>query len=340
MEILNSFKTLNRLIPYSQTPRICAGQFLMQVRCRQTKHWNPKFKKQRAQKFIHVDLPNYQEKKDDLSQEEIRSRMKERGVLPPRPWLERPFHISCTGGIFEPYIPPEGDGKKSLISASGAKQKFEFLEKKSKSMLAVRKIRSYEEDFDSNEFATEAQDVYLDAHRHMALKEKHKLREFVTERCYPEMMHNVKDKTIHWKFLKSLEPPRVVHARVTDIITKENMFAQITVRFHSQQMLAIYDRFGRLIHGSEIIAKDVLEYIVFEKHISNEYGKWRLHDKIIPDWLPAQQVPLATYQIIEKFEDHQLKIADSKPNEDREQLELEKPTDGAIKVERSIGSTS
>lgn len=50
----------------------------------------------------------------------------------------------------------------------------------------------------------------------------------------------------------------------------------------------MYDRFGRLIHGSEILGKDVLEYVVFEKHLSNLYGSWRLHDKIIPDWAPPK----------------------------------------------------
>ncbi|OWR45104.1 putative 39S ribosomal protein L45 [Danaus plexippus plexippus] len=63
----------------------------------------------------------------------------------------------------------------------------------------------------------------------------------------------------------------------------------ITVRFHSRQQLAVYDRFGRLIHGSEIVAKDVLEYVVFEKHLSNVYGAWRIHDKIIPDWAPPRE---------------------------------------------------
>ncbi|XP_050341089.1 probable 39S ribosomal protein L45, mitochondrial [Bactrocera neohumeralis] len=274
-----------------------------QLRHRQTKHWNPKFKKLRAQKFVKLDLPNFHEKPGDLTQEEIRSRLKERGVLPPRPWLERPFHISCTGGIFEAYVPPEGDGKKSFISSVGAKQKLEFLEKKSKSVMAVRKIRSYEEEFSTDDFASEAQDIYIAAHNQMAAKNKHQLREFVTERCYPEMMHNVRDKTIHWRFLQSLEPPRLVHARVTDIVSKENLYAQVTVRFHTQQMLAIYDRFGRLMHGSEILAKDVLEYVVFEKHISNEYGKWRLHDKIIPDWLPAKEPAPITYRVIEEPEE-------------------------------------
>ena len=60
-------------------------------------------------------------------------------------------------------------------------------------------------------------------------------------------------------------------------------------------MLAVYDRFGRLMHGSEIIAKDVLEYVVFEKHLANLYGKWRVHGKIIPDWLPPKEPSLITY---------------------------------------------
>jgi large subunit ribosomal protein L45 len=55
------------------------------------------------------------------------------------------------------------------------------------------------------------------------------------------------------------------------------------------QTLALYDRFGRLAYGSESLAKDCLEYVVFEKHISDEYGLWRIHGKIIPDWMPPGQ---------------------------------------------------
>lgn len=247
--------------------------------------------------MVKIELPNFREKHEDLSDEEIKSRMKEKGLLPPRQWMERPFHVSSTGGVFEPYVPPEGDGKLSALSRTGAKQKFEFLEKKSKSMLAVRKIRSYEDDFDAVEFAQHAQQVYVDAHQALSAQAKYAIREFVTERAYPEMMWNVKYKTIRWQFLKSLEAPRVVHARCTDVISKDNIFAQVTVRFHTQQVLAIYDRFGRLMHGSEILAKDVLEYVVFEKHLSNEYGVWRLHDKLIPDWMPAKDPAPITYRI-------------------------------------------
>lgn len=63
-------------------------------------------------------------------------------------------------------------------------------------------------------------------------------------------------------------------------------------------MLAIYDRFGRLMHGSEIIAKDVLEYVVFEKHLSNQYGLWRIHAKIVPHWLPPKEPTKRTFRQI------------------------------------------
>ena len=52
-----------------------------------------------------------------------------------------------------------------------------------------------------------------------------------------------------------------------------------------------------MIHGSEVVAKDVLEYVVFEKHLSNIYGIWRLHSKILPDWLPPKEPGRLTYRV-------------------------------------------
>ncbi|KAB0795662.1 hypothetical protein PPYR_09723 [Photinus pyralis] len=267
------------------------------VRHRRTKHFNPKFRQLRKLKVIKVKLPKFNENTDDLTEEEIRSKMKERGMLPPRPWIENQYFISSTGGIFEPYVPPEGDGKVSPVSAQGAKQKLQFLEKKTKTMMAIRKIRSFEEEFDTPTFCKLAENIYIKAHECMMSRDEEEVIKYVTETAYPEILNNIANKTIRWKFLKNIELPRVAHARCTDVITKENIFAQITVRFHSQQVLAVYDRFGRLLHGSEIIAKDVLEYVVFEKHLANEYGVWRIHGKIIPDWLPRRDATLLTHKL-------------------------------------------
>lgn len=165
--------------------------------------------------------------------------------------------------------------------------------------MAIRKIRQYEEDFKPATFAQTAQDIYIKANEMLMEKDKENISEYVTERLYPEILFNTKNVTIRWKFLKSIEPPRVVHVRQTHLISKENLFAQVTVRMHTQQTLAIYDRFGRLMHGSEIIAKDVLEYVVFEKNISNMYGEWRMHDKIIPSWAEPKQPSIPTYRYVE-----------------------------------------
>ncbi|XP_023014765.2 mitochondrial ribosomal protein L45 [Leptinotarsa decemlineata] len=266
------------------------------VRHRRTKHWNPKWKLFRRMKVMKVDLPKFNEKTEDLSDEELRKRLKEQGILPPRPWVERQFFIHSTGAVFEPYVPPEGDGKISPISKQGAMQSLEFLTKKSKTMMAIRKVRQYEEDFDTPDFCKEALKIYIKMHEMLADRDEEGIIDVVTERAYPEVLHNVRNKTIRWKYIKEIELPRIVQARCTDVITKENIFAQLTVRFHTQQTLAIYDRFGRLIHGSEIIAKDVLEYVVFEKHLSNQYGTWRVHGKIIPDWLPPREPSAITFK--------------------------------------------
>ena len=50
------------------------------------------------------------------------------------------------------------------------------------------------------------------------------------------------------------------------------------------QKLALYDQYGRLMYGDAQKPRDVLEFVVFERHLANEYGKWRVHGKIKPDW--------------------------------------------------------
>lgn len=62
-----------------------------------TKHYNPKFKKMRAQKYMKIELPDFSEDAQEMSQEKMRQKMKERGLIPPRPWMERAFYISATG---------------------------------------------------------------------------------------------------------------------------------------------------------------------------------------------------------------------------------------------------
>lgn len=51
-----------------------------------------------------------------------------------------------------------------------------------------------------------------------------------------DMTAGLEYKTFRWTFHNSLEPPQVVHTRVAYLLTEDNKFAQVTVRFHSKQV--------------------------------------------------------------------------------------------------------
>lgn len=40
------------------------------------------------------------------------------------------------------------------------------------------------------------------------------------------------------------------------------------------------------MYGNPDLERDILDFVVFEKNIVDLYGKWKIHDKITPDWLP------------------------------------------------------
>lgn len=63
-----------------------------------------------------VELPDFRKKVEDMTDQEISDQMKKMNVFPQRQWQERSLFLHATGGLFEPYVPPEGDGKVSPIS--------------------------------------------------------------------------------------------------------------------------------------------------------------------------------------------------------------------------------
>ncbi|XP_003222531.2 large ribosomal subunit protein mL45 [Anolis carolinensis] len=219
------------------------------------------------------------------------------GVVVPHEPMSRPINISCTAGIFESYVPPEGDARISSLSKEGLKQRAQQVKQTAASQLAIRKIKDYDPDFSTKTFAEKAQDIFIEAHNNLTNFNKEKMHALVTEYCFPDMVRGNRYKTIRWSFLESLEPPRVVQVRCPTMVSKDNLYGQVTVRMHSRQTLAIYDRFGRLMYGGEQIPKDVLEYLVFERHLVNPYGQWRLHGKIVPAWAPPKEHIIKTVMI-------------------------------------------
>ncbi|KAM6042477.1 large ribosomal subunit protein mL45 [Theristicus caerulescens] len=233
----------------------------------------------------------------ELSPEEKERRLQSLGRVFPDERIERTFYLACTADIIDPYVPPEGDARLTSLSKDGLKQKMEKLKQTAASQLALRKIKDHDPDFSTKTFPEKAQEIFIEAHNCLANFNKQKLHSLVTERCYPEMVRGNRYKTIRWSFVESLEPPRVVHVRCDSIVSRGNLYGQVTVRMHTRQILAIYDRFGRLMYGGEQVPKDVLEYVVFERYLVNPYGAWRMHGKIVPEWAPPKEPIVKTVMI-------------------------------------------
>ncbi|XP_059151209.1 large ribosomal subunit protein mL45-like [Physella acuta] len=273
-----------------------------------SKHWGMKWKLLRGKKVYKVDLPKFNELKKDRTDhknktaDEIRMDMKKNGSLPPRTFQELPLNISCTRAFMDQFKPPDGDGKHSSISGSILSGSISRMMKGPKTIKHVRKLKKYE-DFNESEFAVEAQNIVIEAQNLLQniYKNQERLHQLVTEKAFPEMVHGLHSKTMQWKFVETVEPPRVVQIRTDEMITEGNLFAQVTVRMHTKQILAIYDRFGRLMYGDPLTPKSVLEYVVMEKWISDTYGQWRIHGKIIPEWMTPRDNLIRTYKV-PKFE--------------------------------------
>lgn len=265
-----------------------------------TKHWDQKWRTARSRKVWKVDLPDFDKARQgnkNMTPEEVRSKFKEKGVAPPNPYEEREIFSPCTLALIDAYQPPPGDGKSSslidkvkLPVVAGA----DFV----KWRRHVNVIKSFEgEEFNVDSFTKQTTDIYIKAHEALANKDDKSIFQYVTEHCFPVMAAGLNRHTIIWKYLGDVEPPQAVQVRAADMIGKGNKFAQITVRMHTKQILAVYDRHGRLAYGSPTDVKEVLEYIVFEKYLANEYGTWRVHERIRPQGTstPISQIVPKTY---------------------------------------------
>jgi hypothetical protein len=79
------------------------------------------YRRLRGKKVAKVELPDFdlirsQSQSMRSTPEEMRSKLKEKGIVPHRSWDERPLYIATSGSVMDAYKPPEGDGKLSIIS--------------------------------------------------------------------------------------------------------------------------------------------------------------------------------------------------------------------------------
>ena len=51
------------------------------------------------------------------------------------------------------------------------------------------------------------------------------------------MTENLRFTTVRWKWIESLEAPVVQHMVTQEMMSKSELFAQVTVRIHSKQVI-------------------------------------------------------------------------------------------------------
>ncbi|NWU35667.1 RM45 protein, partial [Hylia prasina] len=150
---------------------------------------------------------------------------------------------------------------------------------------SLRKIKDHDPDFSTKTFPEKAQEIFIEANNSLA-KQIHPSI-FPHQ---PAQQGRTLSPFLGWKTLKSHPMDR------STSLCPRSLQNPIFFGIFSQ-ILAIYDRFGRLMYGGEEIPKDVLEYVVFERYLVNPYGTWRMHGKIIPEWAPPKDPIIKTVMI-------------------------------------------
>ncbi|TNN08181.1 putative 39S ribosomal protein L45 isoform 3 [Schistosoma japonicum] len=135
------------------------------VRYIRHKPWVPKFRliRQMQPWESPVDL-SANKLNENESTSDLRRRLRRNGMLPPLLFYDRPINIGHTGQIFDPYVPPDGDGQTSLLSPKRLTHLKDELVDKGKNYKDLLLIRSHEPSFKSKPFASEAENIYIEAH--------------------------------------------------------------------------------------------------------------------------------------------------------------------------------
>ncbi|MFH4979587.1 hypothetical protein AB6A40_006296 [Gnathostoma spinigerum] len=275
-----------------------------------------RFRRLRGRKIVAIELPDEEENRKlrALPPAEMRMAMLKKGINPykevtPRNWTEHQVTFQSLYSVVDPYLPPEEplpfinvSSPSSSLSDKAGEMKERILHRWHNYKNGIRRIRKKEgfEKFDPKKFGPTAETIYVEAHKALMMRDKTKLFTYITEHAFGKMWPDVEKGSIAWEMVDILEPSVVVSLRCIDYPSGSgNDIAQITVRMHTKQKLAIFDRFGRLILGSEKKANDVIEYVVFENHIASMDGLWRLHDKVYPKWMKPKQPVIMTAAINE-----------------------------------------
>jgi len=192
-------------------------------------------------------------------------------------------------------VPPENSGSKhdsigSIMNEyipNGESTYWEAAKSNIKSLYSIIMIKWKDpKKFKVREFAQIAQKSYIDFNNDLQIKDGRKslhlrMQEVATLNqirvLQAEFENNA--KTIYWRFMKETKKPQIVTVSYGSL-DEENTFAQVTVKMCISQILAVRDCHHRLVSGSLRKPVQTIDYVVFERDITDPYGGWRICGKV------------------------------------------------------------
>ncbi|KAI9258993.1 hypothetical protein BDA99DRAFT_606192 [Phascolomyces articulosus] len=190
-------------------------------------------------------------------------------------------------GVFANYVPPETAPAISDF-ARWRLTKWRNLKNNVQNLLSVGliKYKSQYEKWDSRKFLEVAEETYKDMNDAFARGDRQMLEEVCLDAMYSTLKNQIKGRghaRWEWRYHGEVEQPKIVCVRCvgTTGLSKHGFsVAQATLRMYTKQSMAVYDKKNRLIGGDPNKIHNVLEYVVFQKTISDPEDIWRVYGKV------------------------------------------------------------
>ncbi|ORZ26537.1 hypothetical protein BCR41DRAFT_348464 [Lobosporangium transversale] len=132
-------------------------------------------------------------------------------------------------------------------------------------------------------FLGESEEAYIGMNEAFAKGDRGYLEEMCTPSMYAKLKSQLKDRVgrYEWRYHGLVEKPQIVSIRQGQI--GGHVLIQMIVRLHTNQSMAVFDKKNKQVAGDLKRITPVLEYIVFQRFITDPEDNWKILGKASPD---------------------------------------------------------
>ncbi|KAF9345323.1 39S ribosomal protein L45, mitochondrial [Mortierella sp. AD094] len=189
-------------------------------------------------------------------------------------------------GIMDPYVIPEKENRPSIFNDYKKWIKYAKLRMRNTGMTAASTLGMCWKlkDFGiTARFLGESEEAYIGMNEAFARGDRDYLEEICTPSMYAKLKGQLKDRVgrYEWRYHGLVEKPQIVSIRQGQI--GGHVLIQMIIRLHTNQSMGVFDKKHKLIAGDLKKTVPVLEYIVFQRYITDPEDNWRILGKASPE---------------------------------------------------------